>query len=221
MTELAGKATRTRGEETRERLLAAAYEQFLRHGYHGSSMRQIAGAAGIAVGGIYNHFASKDDIFAAVLDHYHPYHVILPALEQAEGDTMEGLLRTTATRLQAAVSDQADRLMPLVFIELVEFQGRHLTSLADKIVPIILEYLQRFVERSGDLRPIPMLVIQRAFISFMVGHFFTEYILRNSSLFVPQPQIDWFGGTLDVYLRGVLREGADDRRQATQLLDGQ
>src|SRR5688572_9182786 len=63
-----------RGEETRARLLDAAYAEFRRNGFHGTSMRQIAQAAGLAVGGIYNHFHGKEDIFAAVLDSRHPYH---------------------------------------------------------------------------------------------------------------------------------------------------
>ena len=49
----------TKGERTRQEILQSAHQLFLKNGYHGTSMRQIAEGAGIAVGGIYNHFASK------------------------------------------------------------------------------------------------------------------------------------------------------------------
>src|SRR4029079_5666195 len=106
----AEKATTARGEDTRRRVVEAAYTLFLHNGYHGTSMRQIAQAAGMAVGGIYNHFASKEDIFAEVLDQYHPYHVILPALAAAGGDTLEDFLRQVAALIDQAISAQRDRI---------------------------------------------------------------------------------------------------------------
>jgi len=48
----------TKGETTRLTIEDAAVELFMEHGYHATSMRQIAERAGLALGGIYNHFAS-------------------------------------------------------------------------------------------------------------------------------------------------------------------
>ena len=53
----------TKGEVTRLAIEDAAIELFLEHGYHATSMREIADHAGLALGGIYNHFKSKDEIF--------------------------------------------------------------------------------------------------------------------------------------------------------------
>ena len=58
--------TLTKGERTRAEIVHAAHGLFLEKGYSGASMRQIAVRAGIALSGIYNHFDSKEDIFAAV-----------------------------------------------------------------------------------------------------------------------------------------------------------
>jgi TetR/AcrR family transcriptional regulator, fatty acid metabolism regulator protein len=49
-------------------LLAAAEAVFAERGYHGSSIRDIARRAGFSVGGIYQFFPSKDDLYLAVLD---------------------------------------------------------------------------------------------------------------------------------------------------------
>ena len=56
-----------RGEQTQKDILQSALELFLNHGYHGTSMRRIAQQAGIALGGIYNHFSSKEDLFVKIL----------------------------------------------------------------------------------------------------------------------------------------------------------
>jgi len=43
----------------RELIIEAAVECFIERGFHQTSIRDIAGAAGISVGNLYNHFASK------------------------------------------------------------------------------------------------------------------------------------------------------------------
>jgi len=52
----------------RRRVLDAAAEQFVAHGYAGTTLRQIAADAGIKAGSIYHHFDSKEALFIAVLD---------------------------------------------------------------------------------------------------------------------------------------------------------
>jgi AcrR family transcriptional regulator len=86
----------SKGERTRTEITEAAYHLFIKNGYHGTSMRQIAQEAGIALGGIYNHFNSKEDIFISVLMHHHPYYDVLPAMRAARGDTIEEFVRDAA-----------------------------------------------------------------------------------------------------------------------------
>lgn len=213
MTDSEVAKPRPRGEETRERVLAAAYEQFVRNGYHGTSMRQIAQAAGLAVGGIYNHFRNKEEVFAAVLDQYHPYHVMLPALAEAQGETLEAFIRQAARLVEDAVADRRDTIMPLLFIELLEFQGRHLKDLAERLLPALGGFVQGIAERSGEMRPLPLPVVQRAFMSLLVGYFFTGFVLRDSLLF-PEGERDWLEGIVEVFLHGVVGDAAGSRQEA-------
>lgn len=53
---------------SREAVLTHAVRVFARRGYAAASMRDIARAAGISVGLIYRHYATKDELFADVLD---------------------------------------------------------------------------------------------------------------------------------------------------------
>jgi AcrR family transcriptional regulator len=55
-------------EETRQRVLAAAATVFGEHGYEGARMAQIAQVSGLSVGAIYNHYPSKADLLAAVVE---------------------------------------------------------------------------------------------------------------------------------------------------------
>lgn len=49
-------------------MLDAAAERFVSQGYAATTLRQIAGAAGIKAGSIYHHFDSKESMFIAVLN---------------------------------------------------------------------------------------------------------------------------------------------------------
>lgn len=51
----------------RRRVLDAAATLFVSQGYPGTTLRQIASAAGIKAGSIYHHFDSKESLFIAVL----------------------------------------------------------------------------------------------------------------------------------------------------------
>jgi AcrR family transcriptional regulator len=59
---------RTSGERTRRQILDAAYESFYRKGFARSSVDEIALAAKVTKRTLYNHFDSKDNLLAAVLD---------------------------------------------------------------------------------------------------------------------------------------------------------
>ena len=57
-----------RQEQTRSQLLEAALRVFLRRGFHGASLDEIADEAGYTTGAVYSNFKGKDDLFLAVLD---------------------------------------------------------------------------------------------------------------------------------------------------------
>lgn len=53
---------------TRARVLEAAAEVFARRGFHGASVEEVAETAGYSKGAVYSNFASKEDLFLALLD---------------------------------------------------------------------------------------------------------------------------------------------------------
>jgi AcrR family transcriptional regulator len=56
----------TADTEVRRRILAAAVDLFADHGYDATSVSQVISRAGVAKGGFYHHFASKDELLIAV-----------------------------------------------------------------------------------------------------------------------------------------------------------
>ncbi len=59
-----------RRQQTRSALLDAAADVFARRGYHAASLDEVAEAAGFSKGAVYSNFASKEDLFIALIDQH-------------------------------------------------------------------------------------------------------------------------------------------------------
>jgi len=194
--------TPTRGDRTQAEITKAAHRLFLERGYHGTSMREIAREAGIAVGGIYNHFASKEDIFLAVLVKHHPYHDVLSAMNAAQGEKIEAFVRDAAARMVEALGESQE-FLNLTFIELVEFNGQHIPQLFEIFFPRVLDFAQHLAEGRGELRSIPLPILVRAFIGLFFSYYMTELLLgRKLPVEMAEHALDHF---VDIYLHGILK----------------
>ena len=195
----------TKGERTRTAIIDAAYQLFLRNGYHGTSMRDIAKAAGIALGGIYNHFATKEDIFRAMLVERHSFMNIAPALQAARGETVEELVSDAASRMIEALG-QSQNLVGLMFIEQVEFNGKHISQMIKQYYPGLKEFVERLTQVHGTLRPFPKPVLLRAFIGLFFSYYMTERLIVEQQP-PKHPHHNDFAYFVQIYLHGVLAEG--------------
>jgi TetR/AcrR family transcriptional repressor of nem operon len=59
----------SKGDETRERIIARAAPLFNQRGYAGAAMSDIMAATGLEKGGIYRHFGSKESLALASFDY--------------------------------------------------------------------------------------------------------------------------------------------------------
>lgn len=190
-------------EPTRDKILAAAHALFLERGYHGTSMRQIAQCAGVALGGIYNHFASKEEIFLSVLMDHHPIFDLLPAMLDAQGETVEGIVRDAAHRMVLRFDQRLD-FLNLLFIELVEFKGQHLGEIFQAVFSNVMGFAERLLSDQSSLKPIPLPILLRAFIGLFFSYLMTEILIgRQLPPEMSENALDYF---VDIYLYGIMDE---------------
>jgi AcrR family transcriptional regulator len=193
----------TKGETTRLALEDAAVDLFLEYGYHATSMRQIAERAGLALGGIYNHFASKDEIFEAIIIDQHPYKKILPMILEAEGETAEDFLRN-AVKITLDLLGPEPVFMKLMFIEVVEFKGKHGASMMNEIAPKVLPVFQKLLRSHKDLRITNPAMFMRIFFGMIVSYYITEIIASSSVIgeLMPKNAVEVY---VDIFLHGILK----------------
>lgn len=56
-------------DEVRKKIVTSAHSLFLRKGYHGTTMEEIADSLGVTKPALYQYFPGKEDLFAAVAEH--------------------------------------------------------------------------------------------------------------------------------------------------------
>ena len=191
----------SKGERTRQAIEEAAYELFLEQGYSATSMRQIADRAAIALGGIYNHFACKDAIFEAIIHDRHPYKQIIPVIAAAPGDTAEEFIRSAARALVDELERRPD-FLKLMFIEIVEFNTKHMSVFFEEILPQVLPLIQRVQSPAGALRPVPAPLILRAFMGMFFSFYITEMMVGE--IMPPEMREQGLESFVDIFLHGIL-----------------
>lgn len=53
--------------ENHEKIISSARKEFMTYSFKDASMRRIAADAGMSASGLYKHFPSKEDMFAALV----------------------------------------------------------------------------------------------------------------------------------------------------------
>ncbi len=192
-----------KGDRTRRQILDAAYRLMIRQGYAATSMRQIAARAHLALGGIYNHFSSKAEVFAVIVEERHPFLAILPILITVQGDSVESFVRNAAHTLVDELGHHPD-FLNLMLIEIVEFKAAHLPRLFDRFIPLVTPLAERTAMLNGPVRPMPPIDLARAFVGMFFSYYITEILIGQARQSPPSSRtLDHF---VDIFLHGILVE---------------
>lgn len=199
--------TPSRGEITRQNIIQVAHDLFIKQGYHGTSMRQIANAANLALSGLYNHFPGKEDVFREVFLQFHPYQEVIPALSEAQGDSIEEILRDAMNRMITALQNRP-QFLNLMFIEIIEMNSTHANELFLRIFPMFTQIAEDIYQKHHNrLRTISIPIFVRSFMGMLFSYFITELIFSpRAPVSFTQNALDQM---LDIYMHGVLQNPTD------------
>jgi hypothetical protein len=89
-----------------------------------------------------------------------------------------------------------------MFIEIVEFDQKHLPDMFEHFFPEIMTLVESFAEREGKLRPIPLPIVIRAFIGMTFAYYLSENILQSfTPLALKEGAREYL---IDIYLHGIV-----------------
>jgi len=128
------RRTKEEAAETREQVLDAAEQVFRQRGVGHASLAEVADAAGVTRGAIYHHFASKAELFEAMLARAEmPFDMAFDAARLPVADPLAMVRDMAVKALQhLASSDRVRNIFEVAFLrceytdELAPVEQRHL-----------------------------------------------------------------------------------------------
>ena len=152
----ATSASADRAAETRRRILDTAAAEFAEHGYLGTSLNQIIAATGLAKGGFYFHFPSKEALALACLrDKQEQWIGKVTAAAMRHERALDQLVSIPRTLCDVYEQDPSYACVGKLSMELME----RVPELAPEVRPALLAWVRltseliRRAQQEGDVRP--------------------------------------------------------------------
>ena len=193
-----------RSEKSRAAILEASLELFSSQGYRGTSIREIAEAAGVSTGNVYHHFPDKETIFQTVLGQY--WKAIespdFPFNKALASGTFPDNLEELAVAARESVRLWR-RHVALIYVDVVELSGNHIRKFYSEMASRFERFIVTHGDAvSGEIRPgIPV-----ATAVMLASRVFLQYYAVEILFGVPEQ----FGKDSDLVMgeiAGILRHG--------------
>ncbi len=196
--------TAAREDEVRSKIELAAIALFVRKGFHGTRIREIATEAGMSVGGLYAHYQGKDGLFEAIVKRYQRLFASPdnPVLQHLASTRFPDDIPALAGAIRQLIEEHRDFWL-LWYVDVLEFQGRHFGDrfLHDLQHPVLEARLAE-VDRQGRLRVEARIAFRMVYMH--VFNFLLVEILFGGRGHYGVPADQALEAITDVFLRGIL-----------------
>lgn len=196
------------GDERREQILHIAIKLFSQNGFRGTTTKKIAEAAGVSEAMVFRHFASKHELYHAILDH--------KACEGGKATPMAIITEVIKTKndfevfyqivLNALNQHQQDpEFMRLLMHSALE--GHELADMFinENIVPLyeVLSFYISQRQREGEFRSVNPKLVVRAFVGMMIHHSLNNTLWDKQGRLLKISNEEAAKGFVEILLNGI------------------
>jgi AcrR family transcriptional regulator len=164
------------GEERRLQIARVAVSLFSNKGFQGTTTREIAQAAGISEAMVFRHFATKEELYAAILDHkacagsgsFEPAEIAAEAIALKDD---RGVFESLA--LEALNHHDADTEFQRLLLYSALEKHKLAEMFFDGFVRKVYEFLGIYIRQrqsEGALIEIDPAIVVRCFIGMVMHH---------------------------------------------------
>ena len=166
---------RMAGEDRRLQILAVAVKLFSERGFRGTTTREIAQAAGVSEAMVFRHFATKVELYAAILDHkacsggkFEPAEMAADGIKRKDDRAVFESLALGA--LKHHENDQDfQRLLLHSALEKHELAQMFFDEFVSRVYEFLGNYI-RVRQSEGAIIEIDPAIIVRSFIGMVMHH---------------------------------------------------
>lgn len=163
------------GENRKLQILREAMSLFSQRGFRGTTTKEIAAAAGVSEAMLFKHFATKHELYSAILDHkacvhdeMDPSQIVAEAVARKDDRAVfEGLA------LHALDQHECDPEFQRLLLHSALEQHELAQMFWEKFVLRVYQFLGGYIrerQRDGALLDMDPKIIVRAFIGMIVHH---------------------------------------------------
>src|SRR2546425_5334374 len=166
---------RMAGEERHLQILRVAMSLFSQRGFRGTTTKEIALAAGVSEAMVFRHFATKEELYSAILDHkaclhdeMDPLQIVGEAVKRKDdAGVFEGIALNALT--QHECDPEFQRLLLYSALEEHELAQMFWEKFVRRVYRTLGNYIRQR-QRDGAMIDIEPAIIIRAFIGMIMHH---------------------------------------------------
>lgn len=200
------------GDKRREQILQTAVDLFSQRGFKGTTTKEIARAAGVSEAMVFRHFATKDELYGAILHnkgcldgvHRFPWE---------ENETLQEAIKQKDDfavfyniALDAMNKHQADEgFMRLLFYSALE-EHALAERFFNEFIARVYEFIGGYVEerqRDGAFRDLNPQIAVRAFLGMLIHHSLNNILWDKKRIILSISNEEAANNFAEILLRGV------------------
>lgn len=205
---------RMSGDERRSQILQVAIGLFSKKGFSGTTTKEIARVAGVSEAMVFRHFATKEELYSAILDYkaceggmrilpWEKDIVEKKAIEESDDYNVFYNLAINALEHQQSDVD----FMRLLFHSALE--GHALSQMFfEGFISRLYEFLSAYIRKrqeDGAMREIEPRVVVRAFLGMIIHHSLNNILWDKSRRLLDISNEEAAHEFAVILLRGVLK----------------
>lgn len=201
-------------DRRREQILQTAVQLFSQRGFKGTTTKEIAKAAGVSEAIIYRHFATKDELYGAILhdkscqDGLHRFPWEGNAVLQEAIRAKDDLAVFYNIALEAMNNHQKDvGFMRLLFYSALEehqLADRFFGEFVSQVYGFIGEYI-RERQTDGAMRDVNPSIVVRAFLGMLIHHSLNNILWDKQRRLLDITNEEAAKNFAGIVLRGILK----------------
>ena len=213
--------TRMSAEDRRLQILRVAVSLFSQKGFGGTTTKEIAHAAGVSEAMVFRHFATKQELYSAILDHkacsgdsMNPEQMVAEALKQKDDHAVFEQLALGALDHHEG-DPEFQRLLLHSALEGHELAEMFFEKFVRRVYELLADYVAER-QRDGAIIAIDPLIVVRSFIGMIIHHSLNNNLWDPNRRLLKISNEEAAKHFTDILLNGISTRDESTRRKGNE-----